>query len=285
VLALIGLLWYTKSLNAQKLEEELEHLRKELAKVSRQPRQIQPSEQEQELKQQVEALQAQVDQVVAEKKSVQVSMAEEKQAAEQVTRVVSEEKMAAEHARDELIAENHKLCTQLSSEQNQNQNHQSKLSKINLTTEQLREQNSKLASQLAIEQSHKNIALERVKEVEEKVEMMNALEKENASNSGVARLLSKKHRNDVPISPRDRPMLSPRENRASRGLGCSVEASGLLSPREIYHRTEFGAGLESTDAGYSTYDSVSPGAMRTPERSSRSGSSEMGAGMGIGWTP
>ena len=33
-----------------------------------------------------------------------------------------------------------------------------------------------------------------VKEVEEKVQMMNALEKENASNFGVARLLSKKHR-------------------------------------------------------------------------------------------
>ena len=91
--------------------------------------------------------------------------------------------------------------------------------------------------------------------------------------------------NDVLISPRDRPMLSPRENRASRGLGCSVEASGLLSPRESYHQTEFGAGLESTDAGYSTYDSISPGAMRTPDKSSRSGSSEMGAGMGIGWTP
>ena len=90
-------------------------------------------------------------------------MAEEMQLAEQSTRVVSEEKMAAEHARDELIAENHKLCIQLSSEQTQNQNHQDKLSKINLTTEQLRDQNSKLASQLAIEQSHKNVALERVK--------------------------------------------------------------------------------------------------------------------------
>jgi len=141
VLAVIGLLWYTKSLNAQKLEEELANLRMELAKVSRQPCQIQPSEQEQELKQQVENLRTENELAIAEKKSFQVSMAEEKEMTEQATRVVSEAKIAAEHARDELIAENHKLCTQLSAEQTQNQNHQETPSKNNLTTEQLRDQN------------------------------------------------------------------------------------------------------------------------------------------------
>ena len=241
------------------------------------------------LKMQNEELRAEIERAVSSvNRQIQIS--------DDSAREAAEAKVTAELARDELVARSIQ------------------------STQQLRDQNQKLASQLAFEQSQKNVALERVKEVEEKFAMIRE-EKENLEASvSVTRFLSRKQRvsrawgalTDAPIlivsvsqtdlGSRDRPPLSPKDNRVNvppqsmspreyrksqfgAGLESSIDTGystyDSVSPgamntpeRKQHHKSEFGAGLESTDAGYSTYDSVSPGAMNTPERST-----------GIGWTP
>lgn len=221
------------------------------------------------LKMQNEELRAEIERAVSSvNRQIQIS--------DDSAREAAEAKATAELARDELVARSIQ------------------------STQQLRDQNQKLASQLAFEQSQKNVALERVKEVEEKFAMIRE-EKENLEASvSVTRFLSRKQRTD--LGSRDRPPLSPKDNRVNvppqsmspreyrksqfgAGLESSIDTGystyDSVSPgamntpeRKQHHKSEFGAGLESTDAGYSTYDSVSPGAMNTPERST-----------GIGWTP
>jgi len=221
------------------------------------------------LKMQNQELRAEIERAVS-------SVNRQTQISDDSAREAAEAKVTAELARDELVARSIQ------------------------STQQLRDQNQKLASQLAFEQSQKNVALERVKEVEEKFAMIRE-EKENLEASvSVTRFLSRKHRTELgsqdrpPLSPKDSRVnvppqsMSPREYRKSQfgaGLESSIETgystydsvspSAMNTPeRKQHHKSEFGAGLESTDAGYSTYDSVSPGAMNTPERST-----------GIGWTP
>merc|ERR1711865_199686 len=104
MLALISFLWYNKSADAQKLEEELAQLRTELAKVPAQKQQLdESSKQAHNLKLQIDGLRADIERTVSEKKAIESSVNRQIRISNDSAREAAEAKVTAELARDELI--------------------------------------------------------------------------------------------------------------------------------------------------------------------------------------